>query len=68
VHGASAVVLAGGIGLKLRDLLPTSDFAARFCAKPRYEAMMANMPIKLIVHPQPGLFGAVAAFAMEHGT
>jgi len=68
VHGASAVVLAGGIGLKLRDLLPRSDFAARFCAKPRYEAMMANMPIKLIVHPQPGLYGAVAAFAMEHGT
>jgi glucokinase len=66
-HGASAVVLAGGIGLKLRDRLPRSDFAARFCAKPRYETMMANIPVKLIVHPQPGLFGAAAAFAMEHG-
>jgi glucokinase len=66
VHGASAVVLAGGIGLKLRDLLPRSDFATNFCAKPRYETMMASMPIKLIVHPQPGLYGAAAAFAMEH--
>ena len=65
-HGAVAVVLAGGIGLKLRDILPRSDFAARFCAKPRYEAMMASIPVKLIVHPQPGLFGAVAAFALEH--
>lgn len=65
-HGASAVVLAGGVGLRLRDWLPRSDFVVRFCAKPRYEAMMGEMPIKLIVHPQPGLYGAVAAFAMEH--
>jgi glucokinase len=28
--------------------------------------MMAAMPVKLITHPQPGLFGAAAAFAQEH--
>jgi glucokinase len=66
-HGASAVVLAGGLGLKLRDRLPASAFAERFRAKPRYEAMMAAIPVKLIVHPQPGLYGAVAAFQLEHG-
>jgi glucokinase len=65
-HGASAVVLAGGLGLKLRDWLPRSGFAERFRAKPRYEAMMDSMPVKLIVHSQPGLFGAVAAFQLEH--
>ena len=65
-HGASAVVLAGGIGLRLRDRLPQSRFAERFCAKPRYEQMMAGIPVKLIVHPQPGLYGAVAAFGLEH--
>lgn len=65
-HGASAVVLAGGLGLRLRDLLPNSDFGKRFCAKPRYEAMMGAIPVKLIVHPQPGLYGAAAAFAAEH--
>ena len=65
-HGASAVVLAGGLGLKLRDVLPRSEFAKRFCEKPRYEAMMAEIPVKLIVHPQPGLYGAAAAFAAEH--
>jgi glucokinase len=64
-HGASAVVLAGGLGLRLREILPASEFGARFCAKPRYEAMMAGIPVKLIVHPQPGLYGAVAAFQME---
>jgi glucokinase len=25
--------------------------------------MMSDMPVKVIVHPQPGLFGAAAAFA-----
>lgn len=65
-HGASAVVLAGGIGQKLRDLLPGSDFGERFRGKPRYEAMMEAIPVKLITHPQPGLYGAAAAFAQEH--
>ncbi|MGZ3233734.1 MAG: glucokinase [Croceibacterium sp.] len=67
-HGASALVLAGGLGLKLREILPRSDFGKRFCAKPHYEAMMAGIPVKMIVHPQPGLYGAVAAFAAEHGS
>jgi glucokinase len=65
-HGASAVVLAGGLGLRLREILPRSDFGKRFCAKPRYEGMMAAIPVKLIIHPQPGLYGAAAAFAAEH--
>lgn len=65
-HGASAVVLAGGLGLRLREILPRSQFAERFRAKPRYEEMMAAIPVKLITHPQPGLFGAAAAFALEH--
>ena len=30
------------------------------------ESLMAQVPVKLIVHPQPGLFGAAAAFASEH--
>ena len=64
-HGASAVVLAGGLGLRLRDILPASAFGERFRAKPRYEKMMAGIPVKLIVHPQPGLYGAAAAFALE---
>ena len=28
--------------------------------------LKASIPVKLIVHPQPGLFGAAAAFASEH--
>ena len=65
-HGPTAVVIAGGVGLRLRDHLPRSGFAERFAAKGRFETMMRSIPVKLITHPQPGLFGAAAAFAREH--
>ncbi len=64
-HGAGAVVIAGGLGYRLRDLLRGSGFAERFRFKGRYEGMMANIPVKLLTHPQPGLLGAVAAFQRQ---
>jgi glucokinase len=65
-QGGSGVVIAGGLGLRIKDVLLRSGFAERFRAKGRFEAMMAAIPVKLITHPQPGLFGAAAAYAMEH--
>ena len=65
-HGAMGVVIAGGLGLRLKDHFARSGFAQRFTAKGRFQSMMAAMPVKLIVHPQPGLYGAAAAFAQEH--
>ena len=65
-QGASGVVIAGGLGLRIRDTLLKSGFAQRFRAKGRFEALMAALPVKLITHAQPGLFGAAAAFAQEH--
>lgn len=62
-HGAKAVVIAGGLGYRLRDRFARSGFAERFVAKGRFQSLMAGIPVKLIVHPQPGLFGAAAAFA-----
>jgi glucokinase len=62
-HGASALVMAGGLGLRIKSSLIRSGFAERFIAKGRFEGLMAAMPVKLITHPQPGLFGAAAAFA-----
>ncbi len=61
-HGSGAVVIAGGVGARLSNYLPNSGFAARFVAKGRFERMMAEMPVKLLIHPQPGLFGAAVAF------
>jgi glucokinase len=65
-QGGSGVVIAGGLGLRIKDSLIRSGFAERFCAKGRFEGLMASLPVKLITHPQPGLFGAAAAFAKEH--
>ncbi|NOU02239.1 MAG: glucokinase [Novosphingobium sp.] len=65
-QGASGVVIAGGLGLRIKDTLLRSGFAARFTAKGRFAELMAALPVKLITHPQPGLFGAAAAFSKEH--
>ncbi len=66
-QGAQAVVIAGGLGLRLADRLPRSGFPGRFVAKGRFERRMDEMPVKLITHPEPGLYGAAAAFAEEFG-
>ena len=66
IQGAAGVVIAGGIGLRLRNHLPRSGFGTRFEAKGRFESRMASMPVKLIVHPEPGLLGAAAAHASRH--
>ena len=65
-HGAGAVVIGGGLGLRLAEHLPRSGFRERFIAKGRFERRMSEMPVKLITYPQPGLFGAAAAFAYEY--
>lgn len=62
-QGASAVVVAGGLGLRLAAHLPRSGFRDRFVAKGRFEARMAALPVRIVTHPQPGLLGAAAAFA-----
>ncbi|WP_188055151.1 glucokinase [Sphingosinithalassobacter sp. CS137] len=65
-HGPTGVVIAGGLGYRLREHLLASGFAERFVAKGRFQSLMASIPVKLITHPQPGLYGAAAAFAQEH--
>jgi glucokinase len=62
-QGASGVVLAGSLATRLAAHLPRSGFHQRFVAKGRFEGLMASLPIKLMIHPQPGLFGAAAAYA-----
>jgi len=63
-QGANAVVLTGGIAPRIAHLLPTTGFAERFRAKGRLEPLMSSIPIKLLTHPNPGLLGAAAAFAV----
>ena len=66
-HGANALVIAGGLAYRLKDRFKASGFADRFIAKGRFERRMEGIPVKLVSHPQPGLYGAAAAFAREFG-
>jgi len=65
-HGANAVAIGGGIPPRIVDYLRNSGFASRFVAKGRFEGRMARLPVRIVMHPQPGLFGAAAAFATRH--
>lgn len=66
-HGANALVLAGGLGLRLGGHLAASGFAERLTAKGEYGAILEQLPVKLIAHSEPGLYGAAAAFAARFG-
>jgi len=65
-HGAYGVALTGGLANRLSGHFAASRFAARFVNKGRYRARMEGIPVRLLTHPQPGLYGAAAAFALEH--
>lgn len=66
-HGSNAVVIAGGLGYRLKDRFAASGFAGRYVAKGRFQSRMEGIPVKLLNHPQPGLYGAAAVFAQEYG-
>jgi glucokinase len=67
-QGGAGLVIAGGVGLRLAGVLGRTGFKDRFTAKGRFESYMAGIPVKVLTHPQPGLLGAAAAFALELGT
>lgn len=61
-QGPHHVVLAGSLTQRMKDILLSSGFHRRFTAKGRYESLMADIPVRLAVHPEIGLFGAAAAY------
>jgi glucokinase len=63
IQGADAVVVAGGLGYRLRDRLAKSRFEERFVAKGQFQKRMRAIPVRILDHPQPGLLGAAVAFA-----
>ena len=64
-HGATAVVITGGLSNRIADRLKGPLFHDRFRAKGRFEARMAQFPVRLACHPEPGLLGAATAFQEE---
>lgn len=64
-QGAQSVAISGGLGHRLRHILPASDFGKAFCAKGRFSALMEQIPVRVMTQAEPGLHGAAAAFARE---
>jgi len=65
-QGAQMVVLAGGLGNRIASRLPSSGFKQRFVAKGRFQSMMEQIPVKNLLHEEPGLYGAAAAFMRKY--
>ena len=61
MHGARAVMIAGGIVQRFLPFLRHSAFRERFLAKGRFAAYVESVAIHVITHPQPGLLGAAMA-------
>jgi glucokinase len=65
-HGSAGVVIAGGLGQRLNDYLPSSRFEEGFIAKGRFSSALSKIPVKMITYPEPGIYGAAAAFARDY--
>jgi glucokinase len=61
MHGASTVLIAGGIVLHFLDFFRDSEFMEAFVAKGRHEDYMQRMAVQVVTHPNPGLLGAAVA-------
>jgi glucokinase len=52
------VFIAGGIAPRLLGHFHSADFLAAFRDKAPMQGLLENLPLHLIVHPEPGLLGA----------
>jgi len=59
------VFIGGGIAPKILPALTTGTFMRAFRSKPPLDAMLAAMPVNVILNADAGLLGA-AVFAAEH--
>lgn len=58
-NAMSGVFLAGGVGRALARRYKTSSFLDSFRAHPPYSDRLANVPVAVLIHEQPGLLGAL---------
>lgn len=61
VLATGGVYLAGGIPAKIAPALTGGRFMRAFTRKGRVSDLVARIPVRLVVHPEPALIGAVRA-------
>lgn len=59
------VFVGGGIAPKILPALDDGRFLRAFLAKAPFEALMARIPVKVILHPEAGLLGAAVHAARD---
>lgn len=67
-RATGGVFIGGGIAPRILPALERGDFLQAFRAKPPMDQLLANVPVRVVLEPRLGLFGAaVAAYrtAME---
>jgi glucokinase len=55
------IFLAGGIPPRFPERFARPAFRQAFCQHPPMQSLLADLPITLILHPEPGLLGAARA-------
>ncbi|MGH9365364.1 MAG: glucokinase [Thermoanaerobaculia bacterium] len=60
-RATGGVYLAGGIAPKILPALRRESFRASFRDKPPLAAMLSTIPVRVVLEPELGLFGAAAA-------
>jgi len=62
VLATGGVYLAGGIPPRITALLRDGRFMRAFTRKGRVSDLVARIPVRLVVHPEPALLGAAFAY------
>jgi len=68
VLATGGVYLAGGIPPKIVDALTDGRFMRAFARKGRLTDLLVRIPVRLVLHPEPALVGAVRAALADSGS
>jgi len=60
-RATGGIYLAGGIAPKILPALERREFRESFRSKPPLEALLSTIPVRVVLEPRAGLFGAAAA-------
>ncbi len=65
IMATGGIYLGGGIPPRILGKLQEPAFLEALCAKGRFQKLLGDIPVKVILNSQAGLLGA-AAFGLEH--
>ncbi len=68
VLARGGVWVAGGIAIKIRRKMEDGTFFRPFCEKEKFAALMAQIPIRMILNEEAPLLGAASQAALSSGS